>query len=465
MTRNLDKRKNQILLSCIMGASLSLNFFSDNVKIHAESDSLQYPKRVSLINGSFEDPAVSAGVHYLSEMPGWHTTAKNHLIEVWNGNGVVPAAGKQHVELNAFEASTLYQDVETTPGQTIYWRLSHRGRSGKDKMQLQIGTPNHLKFIQEMTDGKEQWGTYTGKYIVPDGQTITRFAFGAVSTAGGDPTVGNFLDDIFLGTEPRNVVEKSVEPMGIVQPGAILTYTVNIKNEGGDISAKTIVNDKIPPGTEYIPGSLQLLSGQNNIKLTDNNNDDQGEFDSNKNQITVRIGNNATSHEGGDLSNTDISPNGETVQFKVKVLKQNILPMITNIANVEYVSLLTANKMHVQSNEVISPAILDSAPRIDAESISIPQDKYSEINVLTFEDLHVKATDKEDGDLTNKIKVIAGKVDPKTPGIYPITYQVTDSANHTTEKEITITVTPDEAPRIDVESISIPQDKYSEINV
>ncbi|MGH0992209.1 immunoglobulin-like domain-containing protein, partial [Bacillus cereus] len=42
---------------------------------------------------------------------------------------------------------------------------------------------------------------------------------------------------------------------------------------------------------------------------------------------------------------------------------------------------------------------------------------------------------------TNKIKVIAGKVDSKTPGIYPITYQVTDSANHTTEKEITITVT------------------------
>ena len=51
----------------------------------------------------------------------------------------------------------------------------------------------------------------------------------------------------------------------------------------------------------------------------------------------------------------------------------------------------------------------------------------------------VTATDKEDGDLTDKIEV-TGSVDTTKAGVYTLTYAVTDSDNNTTRQEKTITV-------------------------
>ena len=39
----------------------------------------------------------------------------------------------------------------------------------------------------DLTDGVAAWGTHTATFVVPAGQTCTRFAFRAVSTGSGDP--------------------------------------------------------------------------------------------------------------------------------------------------------------------------------------------------------------------------------------------------------------------------------------
>ncbi|MDU1308761.1 MAG: DUF5011 domain-containing protein, partial [Clostridium perfringens] len=52
----------------------------------------------------------------------------------------------------------------------------------------------------------------------------------------------------------------------------------------------------------------------------------------------------------------------------------------------------------------------------------------------------VTAEDKEDGNLTNKIKVIKNNVNTNIPGKYEVVYEVTDSQGVTTTKSITITV-------------------------
>ena len=44
-----------------------------------------------------------------------------------------------------------------------------------------------------LADGTAAWGTHTGSYTVPAGQTTTRFGFQAVSTATGNQSVGNLL--------------------------------------------------------------------------------------------------------------------------------------------------------------------------------------------------------------------------------------------------------------------------------
>ncbi|MGL4762073.1 MAG: immunoglobulin-like domain-containing protein [Sarcina sp.] len=55
----------------------------------------------------------------------------------------------------------------------------------------------------------------------------------------------------------------------------------------------------------------------------------------------------------------------------------------------------------------------------------------------------VKANDKEDGDLTSKVKV-SGSVDANKAGKYTLTYKVTDSDNATTTETRAITVVADE---------------------
>ncbi|PAD23554.1 hypothetical protein CHH62_22045, partial [Niallia circulans] len=321
---------------------------------------------VALINGSFEEgPArgsyQSSGIFfYEDEVPGWKTTDDAQgvkIIEIWNHkedlpatakNFAAPVDGDRWAELNAFENGMLYQDVETTPGQTLYWRLSHMGRQGVDTMQVRIGqaTSNPYDTVPQtqMSTGNTAWKTYTGTYTVPAGQTTTRFGFEAVKTANGNLGAGNFLDDIFLGTEPCVVPEKTVSPEGEVNAGDELTYEVNVKNNGGDIAADALFEDAIPEGTEYVPGSLKITNGTGTIDLTDADDKDAGHFDGQK--VIVKL---------GDLPNTNNLPNGMTVQFKVKALVSETITQVKNKAQIDYKNLLTNEDEVVDSNEVTTP--------------------------------------------------------------------------------------------------------------
>nr|WP_055501673.1 Ig-like domain-containing protein [Nonomuraea pusilla] len=168
---------------------------------------------VKLINGSFETPAVPRidwNIPDASTDPavGWHTTATDRKLEFWNSSSGVPAAdGQQFAELNANQVSTLYQDVPTVPGTVMTWSLYHRGRAGTDTMRVLIGAPGATTpqtpdgaASPDISDGNTAWGHYTGTYVVPAGQTVTRFAFASVSAAGGNPMIGNFLDGVVFQT-------------------------------------------------------------------------------------------------------------------------------------------------------------------------------------------------------------------------------------------------------------------------
>jgi hypothetical protein len=165
-----------------------------------------------LVNPSFDQPAVThsrgwdlfpdaSQTQHSHRVPGWLTTATDRLIEIWKSGtgGVASAEGRQHAELNATMVSTLYQDLATTPGTTVSWWVSHRGRDGVDTMAVDIGRPGAVIEQQRMTDGPT-WRQYTGTYTVPAGQTITRFALRSISAAGGKPDKGNLVDGAFFGT-------------------------------------------------------------------------------------------------------------------------------------------------------------------------------------------------------------------------------------------------------------------------
>ncbi|QOS69922.1 DUF5011 domain-containing protein [Eggerthella guodeyinii] len=61
----------------------------------------------------------------------------------------------------------------------------------------------------------------------------------------------------------------------------------------------------------------------------------------------------------------------------------------------------------------------------------------------TFNPLEgVSATDEEDGDLTDKVEVLSNTVDTSKPGVYEVTYKVTDSKGASSTKTISVTVNP-----------------------
>lgn len=122
-------------------------------------------------NGSFEQPAFNdkSSPQWAPEPTfDWKTTASDHLIEFGSTRkyGTVPHIwGKPHLqddgyqfaELNADEESTLYQYATTVGGNVYEWGLSHRGRSGIDRMALIIGPKQDVDPAKPSKNGKDQF--------------------------------------------------------------------------------------------------------------------------------------------------------------------------------------------------------------------------------------------------------------------------------------------------------------------
>jgi hypothetical protein len=204
---------------------------------------------VALQNGGFETPGVPVGGQAMfdaSQVPPWQTTDSLGQIEIWGDGflGVPAAQGGNFAEINANSPGTLYQDVASTSGEVMTWSLVHRGRDGDDTMHVLIGdatvadvnSDTGWDFISgDFTDGNTAWGAHTGQYTVPAGHTCTRFAFRAVSTAGGNPSVGNFLDAVRFSvavpptptpTPPPTDAERPALPANDTTPDLWLTIAV-----------------------------------------------------------------------------------------------------------------------------------------------------------------------------------------------------------------------------------------------
>ena len=146
-TNPLPKRLLSLVLTLCMVLSLA------PMSALAEGDPSSAPNRVdnAIVNGSFEQPGrTDKNAPQLDDVPGWSTTATDHLIEFGVntqansapqllGNDKSIPDGNQFAELNADEVSTLYQNVSTVDGHIYEWGLSHRGRAGTDTMALIIG--------------------------------------------------------------------------------------------------------------------------------------------------------------------------------------------------------------------------------------------------------------------------------------------------------------------------------------
>jgi len=202
-------------------------------------------------------------------------------------------ADNMYAELCAYEAGTaIYQDLKTTPGTLYKVRLKHSSISGAylDKMQVLIGAPGHETPVEmtrttvnghgdklnekstviatKVTNGNErshadQWETYEGTYLIPDGQTTTRFTFRSVGTRSLDR--GNLLDDIVFDKAYR------------------LTYDKNSSDATGEVPSNQRGRENTTqPAKDKTSGTVRLASDDDVVEYAANGLPKQimnGDFD------------------------------------------------------------------------------------------------------------------------------------------------------------------------------------------
>ncbi|MCK6590012.1 MAG: hypothetical protein L6Q76_20770, partial [Polyangiaceae bacterium] len=124
-----------------------------------------------------------------------------------------------------------------------------------------------------------------------------------VATSTGDVyLLGGFVTSIStfkpdFSTSTKTAAE--VNPDGVLIPGDVIEYTITVTNTGNDASINTVLNDPLPAGVSFVPGSLMLTQGASTVMLSDMAGDDLGEYNAGMNTVTVRLGSGATPAMGG----------------------------------------------------------------------------------------------------------------------------------------------------------------------
>ena len=220
---------------------------------------------------------------------GWTSTQKAGSNVQQKANAVElqyddSTADNVYAELCAYEAGTAtYQDIRTVPGTLYKVRLKHASLNSTylDKMQVMIGTPGHEQPVEmtrtsvnghgdklneksttiatKVTNGNNrhhvnQWETYEGTYLIPDGQTTTRFTFKSIDSKQLD--YGNVLDGIVFDKAYRLSYDKnSNEAAGSVpsnQRGRENTVQPAKAEAGGKVS------DLVQRTTTHEDGSVTV---------------------------------------------------------------------------------------------------------------------------------------------------------------------------------------------------------------
>lgn len=229
---------------------------------------------------------------------GWSSTQKDDTDNIQHKAGAVEIqydsqADNIYAELCAYEKGTaIYQDIKTVPGTLYKIRLKHASLySGYlDKMQVMVGAPGHEQAVEmtrtsvngngdtlneksttiatKVTNGNnrhhaDQWETYEGTYLIPDGQTTTRFTFKSIDSKQLD--YGNVLDDIVFDKAYR------------------LDYDKNASDATGEVPSNQRGRENTTqPAKDKTSGSVKLVADDDVVEYAANGLPKQimnGDFD------------------------------------------------------------------------------------------------------------------------------------------------------------------------------------------
>lgn len=262
----------------------------------------------SFINIGFEAPVLGNGTTACyalipeGAIPGWTTThpvgtangscvpagsvgTSGRLMELWanNFNGVPAREGRQFAELNAAATSRMYQNVCMINGERIDWVFSHRGRASasvRDVAEMKVGASSTVIRVGTTTNGSfdtpivsqgsastpvaggNGWVDYRGNFNYAGATGTNSLGFESISTAGGDLTVGNFLDAIQLVLRPFVEFDQPSSSSPESSGGNLPALRINGTVPAGGLSVQVqITGGSATLGVDYTtPGNAATFS-------------------------------------------------------------------------------------------------------------------------------------------------------------------------------------------------------------
>jgi uncharacterized repeat protein (TIGR01451 family) len=145
-----------------------------------------------------------------------------------------------------------------------FWMYHDTGKSSQnDRIEVQISTDGGANYSTltaiSRYDGSSGWKKHSIDLSAYAGQNAVRLGLLGISAFGN-----NIYIDHLSVSAPQvdySTSKMSVSPAGLISSGQILTYTLNITNTGEMTGAATSLENPIPQGTSYVPGSAGVVGG------------------------------------------------------------------------------------------------------------------------------------------------------------------------------------------------------------
>jgi hypothetical protein len=190
--------------------------------------SLSINAEIINVNPGFESPMILSApptpyqtfdtlikAYLQADVPGWTTTDIFGAIEIWRtgAQGFSAYQGQQWAEINAYSPGTLTTFVTPRIGMQTFVQFAHRGRASNtiaDVMRVVVtdlglapGSGDDTVLHDANYLATNIAWIFHNVALGPATGNMLRLDLTAVSTAAGNPSVGNFVDAVIIGEVPE----------------------------------------------------------------------------------------------------------------------------------------------------------------------------------------------------------------------------------------------------------------------